>query len=164
MPFQNDPWTALSLNYNQGYSLSPSDVLFASGASDQVQEAANASYLCQDVGSIDAEDNLEAEQGAISPHWSTDDVIDPPPSGDPVGPPLEAMEGRAVSPATESTVTIRNKGGRHGALPENVRKHAGDTRSNKTCCWPCKFTRGFVRRHLPVGEIRRTKLSVVVRA
>ena len=140
----DEPWSTWRMSSEQLQRSLPSDTsLFASlptGVHQYVrQNTIDTAPVADDANVVSMDFETDLDNGTRS----SDDTLDEPPSGDPVGPPPQLPSPSSPQAAGQSHRQNR-KGGRRGPLEPNKREKAGMMRKTRAC-WHCIFLRNSVR-------------------
>lgn len=148
VPGLDEPWSPWTMAPKKLQSFPPSDTsLFAS------LPAGNFPYVEQTAigtGPVAGHTNKVVPMDFDRSTWSSDDTLDEPPSGDPVGvpPPYSSPSTPQVAAPSKNQ---HRKGGRHGPLNAEARKRAKTMRETRSC-WHCVLMRGKCVRHCANGD------------
>jgi hypothetical protein len=148
----DEPWTDLNPNIVLNYQPFADEVIFA--LDDTVTAPGLPVDRPWEVGYPQEREALNGQQHALDRdrHGASsdnEDVIDEPPVGDPIGPPITNVRDHHSPPNWPSQA--RHQGGRHGRLDEATARRVRDVR-DKGACWNCRLQRyrvSFCRQILP---------------
>lgn len=129
-----EPWTGLNLVHD--YQPFVDEVIFA-----PVDTITAPGQLVNGPWEIGFPQEREASNGDPDQHGSSiddEDVIDEPPFGDPVGPPIRNIIGHSSLPSRPSQA--KHQGGRHGRLDEETAERVRGVRGIGAC-WNCRLQR-----------------------
>lgn len=127
-----EPWSPWRMPTDQLQSLPPSDTSLFADLSAGIHPRVKQSTL--GTGPVTGHMDLDTST------QSSDDTLDKPPSGDPVGPPPHDTSPSTPQVAASSSSQHR-KGGRKGPLNDKVKKNAKAMRFTRSC-WHCVLMRG----------------------
>lgn len=132
-----EPWTPLVAKHPQEYQPGPDEVILAPNGTPDIRGLLVAGPA--EFQGREADNGQQCNEHAL--YGLTMEMIDEPPTGDPIGPPIGNSGNSPYGP--ERPPHIKSMG-RHGPLDEETSQGAKIMRVKGTC-WPCKLLKCKVR-------------------